>query len=576
MHLERLDRFERVRAASQSLLDRRDRQSRHRLALPVVENWIRQRLSKGDFQAQGWIVDRDAWREFSCCGGNAQVFCTHGNEVDDWNVVDHEQLQRARQRDQRGRAVDRYRWEPNSGTRLVVDVMNYVKTSYPFVDLLKPETAALASVLLRHRSRYLQANRYRTCLSGSEGQDQRRTGRSECYRARRRPRSTRRPPRATARAVEQLLGPSLREAVRHSGRLNRSSEDDLLRRAGSTPGAVQKVPAQQVRPRSTRWAPVRWSAPHGSCSQAGSAPYRQSKRHAVALEDWLFDDKTYDVNAATDDGGVYERMQDPSEDQVDFVITGHAHLPRALLRLRRGSGYYYNSGTWIRTLRLTPRRSTQGVQGACMAGAHRQKMSALDEAMIPGKGGKDQRLVWDRTNAARAARPEGPGRVGRRSAARSRRAEPGDGEIGSRRTYPILRSRCPAPMCTLPYRQARADSSWPGAQSAPFPADAVYIALCGNESPVTFHIELEHYKLLTGLARLRYGSADDAATPSFRIQVKKTAYGKSAKRSRASSPTSRLCSPRYPRTRRSESTDRRLRLGPRPPESRARGLRARI
>ena len=36
----------------------------------------------------------------------------------------------------------------------------------------------------------------------------------------------------------------------------------------------------------------------------------------------------------------------------------------------------------------------------------------------------------------------------------------------------------------------------------------LYIALCGNESPVTFHIELEHHKLLTGLERLRYVTPD--------------------------------------------------------------------
>src|SRR5690349_2673127 len=44
-----------------------------------------------------------------------------------------------------------------------------------------------------------------------------------------------------------------------------------------------------------------------------------------------------------------------------------------------------------------------------------------------------------------------------------------------------------------------------------------YIGLCGNESPVTFHIELEHQKLLTGLARLRYITKDGgiyAAVPN--------------------------------------------------------------
>jgi hypothetical protein len=44
-----------------------------------------------------------------------------------------------------------------------------------------------------------------------------------------------------------------------------------------------------------------------------------------------------------------------------------------------------------------------------------------------------------------------------------------------------------------------------------------YMALCGEGSPITFHIDLEHHKLLSRLERLRYVTADgggDAAVPN--------------------------------------------------------------
>jgi hypothetical protein len=70
------------------------------------------------------------------------------------------------------------------------------------------------------------------------------------------------------------------------------------------------------------------------------------------------------------------------------------------LRLKRGNGYYYNSGTWIRTLRLTEdvldnqEAFEEIVWPALTAGT----MAALDQAVIPGLGGKKVPLLFDRTN----------------------------------------------------------------------------------------------------------------------------------------------------------------------------------
>ena len=39
-------------------------------------------------------------------------------------------------------------WDANAGTRMVIDVMNPLKATYPFVDLLKPEIEASIPALV--------------------------------------------------------------------------------------------------------------------------------------------------------------------------------------------------------------------------------------------------------------------------------------------------------------------------------------------------------------------------------------------------------------------------------------------
>src|SRR6185295_5613878 len=76
----------------------------------------------------------------------ASVLCTHGNEADGWNVVDYERLlEIARAQNVQTRSPN---WVPNMGTRLVIDVMNDVKKTYRWVDLLKPETRGVVPLLV--------------------------------------------------------------------------------------------------------------------------------------------------------------------------------------------------------------------------------------------------------------------------------------------------------------------------------------------------------------------------------------------------------------------------------------------
>jgi hypothetical protein len=118
-----------------------------------------------------------------------------------------------------------------------------------------------------------------------------------------------------------------------------------------------------------------------------------------ALKDWIKDDDTYDVNTTNDQ--LFKDMEDRVADTVDFTITGHTHLARAL-RFPRG-GYYYNCGTWIRLLRLTSEvlKSTEAFERDLWTVLNARRMDALDTAKIPGPNGEWEPLVFDRTNAVR-------------------------------------------------------------------------------------------------------------------------------------------------------------------------------
>ena len=110
------------------------------------------------------------------------------------------------------------------------------------------------------------------------------------------------------------------------------------------------------------------------------------------------DDTTFEVDKKDE---YYHTMKERVGDQIDFVITGHSHKPRALKL--NGSRYYFNCGTWIRTLRLTSevlddaKAFEKNVWPALTSG----KMEALDKAQIPGPEGKMVSLLFDRTNVVK-------------------------------------------------------------------------------------------------------------------------------------------------------------------------------
>ena len=72
------------------------------------------------------------------------VLIEHGNRYDDWNAVPHDALREARSQASRRESVA---FDALPGSRMVVDIVNPTKEVMQFVDLLKPEDAALLPFL---------------------------------------------------------------------------------------------------------------------------------------------------------------------------------------------------------------------------------------------------------------------------------------------------------------------------------------------------------------------------------------------------------------------------------------------
>jgi hypothetical protein len=102
------------------------------------------------------------------------VLVEHGNRYDDWNAVPHDDLREARS--QVSRRV-RPQFDPLPGSRMVTELINPLKARLAFVDLLKPETAAVLPFLallapdLYHQAIPALKNRIRgLCVRYSTGQ----------------------------------------------------------------------------------------------------------------------------------------------------------------------------------------------------------------------------------------------------------------------------------------------------------------------------------------------------------------------------------------------------------------------
>jgi UDP-2,3-diacylglucosamine pyrophosphatase LpxH len=356
------------------------------LALPVVEHSIRQRLADGNLEVSGRITFSAHGAGFACRVGNARVFCTHGNEVDPWNWIDYSALGQLANAINGGRRVNAGRWKPNAGTRLVIDVMNHVKRRMPFVDLLKPEKAAVAGVLMALDRELVSRVDWTSVWPVLRDRREGRQVTSNILGAYAADMHASAAPVSAGEISQSLLGPNMRELAlsRHA------SEEELLLEAerALTRGVLAGRTTYEIGGTLSVWDLV--------AGGLGVVPKPEALRRA--LMDWLAADRTFDIYDPADE--LYVAMKHRVADSVDFLVTGHTHQPRAMT-YEHGC-HYYNAGTWIRSLQLTKEvlANPAVFEGRLWPVLRAGRMDALDAAQIPGPAG-DVPLVLDRTNAVR-------------------------------------------------------------------------------------------------------------------------------------------------------------------------------
>lgn len=321
------------------------------LALPWVRDTLSRLLCGDDAAAAGrihWALDGQglSWRLGDAEG--AQVMCVHGNEVDGWNTIDHEDVRRLGRDWSRGQSVDEYR--PNAGTRLVIEVMNAIKRDFPFVDLLKPETDAVIPTLMTLDARATRAIPKIAALAARKGVQQARV------------------------AAGWLSASQASTSSDTSTAMNAAlplSAEELLDRTEAR--FVDRTPARTVTP------PERAHDTLGLFSAAVSTVFVGDKIEALrAYLDDLSRDRSFSTSERDD---TFREMHRRVSSNIAFLCTGHTHLARAIER-EHGRAYYFNTGTWARVVRIRAGVLDDPVRfrrlyGALVAGT----LAALDESL---------------------------------------------------------------------------------------------------------------------------------------------------------------------------------------------------
>ncbi len=306
------------------------------LALP----WVRQRFLEmlgKDEAARGRITLAFEGAGYRCRVGPAEVLCIHGNEVDEWNVTDHEQIRRIGREITQGRCASV--WKPNAGTRMVIEVMNEIKRDHPFVDLLKPEFGAVVPTLL-HLAPHLAmkiADVARVGLRMKWDDLRMRAGfLSGEVVAEKGERPQWEPAREDV--LRRFLGGAGGVGATNAG----LTAEDLMAQVEAQ-FEQGRTPLDLIQPgedgAKLGWTLAVWKKWTGKSDA-------EILRAAI---DGVQRDQSFKPDVADE---TFRRLDEKMGANLDYVIAGHTHLRRALRRTR-GSGHYYNTGTWVRLIQLT-------------------------------------------------------------------------------------------------------------------------------------------------------------------------------------------------------------------------------
>lgn len=310
------------------------------LALPGPRDHLVSYLCDGDAAARGRIelaLDGAGWQAMV---GTARVLCVHGNDEDPWNRVDHEAVRTAAAQMARRERVTA---SPDvAGSRLVVNVMNDIKMTKAWVDVLKPEDAAVVNLLLwidpsvvgkiwgvldAYGRRGLSWPQGGSGLLGGNGRSR--------VRERNFP--------GASYLLDETLRPSMAALGIGDGHDVEAlwQEAERSYREGHLPSL--RASAGDDQPETLG---------HGTMAVSRFIlRLPDVERYRRALASWLKNDSAFELESPD---LYYKEVDGRIGTDVDFVVAGHTHLERAIRRTE--GGMYYNSGTWTRLIRLQKRQ----------------------------------------------------------------------------------------------------------------------------------------------------------------------------------------------------------------------------
>jgi UDP-2,3-diacylglucosamine pyrophosphatase LpxH len=306
------------------------------LALPWVRSHLLQVLSNNDAATRGRITLAFDGTGFLCRVGDATILCVHGNEADDWNVADHERIRRIGRDIMQGRPVDS--WIPNAGSQLVIEVMNNLKCHFPFVDLLKPEVEAVLPTLAALAPGESTKLSEIASLVRRLGWDKMRRATGFLDRGEKIAQETDGLPRG------ELSGSMEQQVGWLEGSFNVGSQAQ----AEAMLEEIEEHLAHDTDPLRLINGDQR-----GEYLGASKALYKLARRQETAevlreALQGLRKDRSFEWDCEDATFRILDRQIGES---AEFVVAGHTHLERALPRAR-GRGWYFNSGTWARLIKL--------------------------------------------------------------------------------------------------------------------------------------------------------------------------------------------------------------------------------
>ncbi|MFS8065205.1 MAG: hypothetical protein ACMG6S_02415 [Byssovorax sp.] len=332
------------------------------LSLPDVQARLLQAICGDSLEARARVRIAMDGTGYACSIGGRRVLCVHGNEVDLWNEVDQRALNQVIHSLRHASAVAP--WEPNPGTRLVIDVMNEIKRNFPMVDLLKPETRPVVGVLLALDPTALSALKRFAPIAARYGVEQVRRARILGEEA--------------APLDEDAALAALDEDAALAALLQRSKALEPVAMTGPSQATRLLEEVEELYREgkdAVELSPSDARLGFGDLLIDALLKRDPSKNLRESLQVWLAGDKTFALDTEDE---VFCKLDERVGPSIDFVVAGHTHLARAIRR-KHGGGCYFNSGTWVRLIRLSDAMLSDDGAFAVVYQAFRgQSMEALD------------------------------------------------------------------------------------------------------------------------------------------------------------------------------------------------------